>query len=188
MDLRKHVGSVLTGLVSLLVAGGCESLNNTDRGILTGAGLGAVAGGLVGAAAGRPAAGAAIGAGLGGIAGGATGAAIDNSERRIQAQMAAAQRPPLSLQEVVELTTSGASDAVIINQIRNSGSVYQLTAQDIIWLQNSGVREPVIREMQATAYRPVRQVYTAVPVSPVYVVSPLPPPVGVGFHFGRCCR
>jgi hypothetical protein len=172
-----------TALVPLFFLNGCQSMSNTDKGVLGGAGLGAVTGGLVGAATGHAGAGAAIGAGLGGVAGGLTGAAIDNSERKQAIREAAAQNPPVSLTDIVQMTQKGSSDSVIIEQIRVTGSVYHLSSQEIMWLQDNGVREPVIREMQATAYRPARRVYTAAPVvQPVYVVEE-PPPIGVGVGF-----
>jgi outer membrane lipoprotein SlyB len=165
---RALLGSTL---VSVVVGGGCQSMNNTDKGVLAGGGLGAVAGAL--AAGPRHAGvGALAGGAIGAVAGGLTGAAIDNSEKKAAARDAALRNPPLTLEDVVKLTSSGASDDVIITQIRSTVSVYHLAAEHIIWLQNNGVREPVIREMQATALRPVQ---------PVYVVQPAPPPpVGVG--------
>lgn len=179
---------VLSGLVTfLLLTTGCS---HTEQGI----GVGGLFGGLFGALAGGPRhapAGAAIGV-LGGAAlGGALGAQEDRRERREAAQLAAMRQPPLSISDIINLTASGTSDQVIINQIRTSGAIYHLTANDLMVLNNGGVREAVIREMQATAVRPARQVYTAVPVAqPVYVVEPVPPPpvVGVGVTFGRRCR
>lgn len=185
--VRRHL---VAGLLTAVLAGsGCQSMTNTDRGLLTGGALGAIGGAAIGSLAGRPAAGAAIGAGIGAVAGGANGAAIDRSERKMQAQaQAVAAQQQLGLRDVVDLTASGSSDDVIITQIRQSGTVFRLTAQDIVWLQNQGVREAVIREMQASAYRPVRHVYTAVPVAPVYVVQPVPPPPPVGVGVGLTFR
>jgi hypothetical protein len=78
------------------------------------------------------------------------------------------------------------TDDVIISQIRTTGSVFQLSTNDIVWLKTSGVSDPVVQEMQASATRYPRRVYTAVPVyaEPVYVE---PPPVafGVGIGFRR---
>jgi hypothetical protein len=187
---------LLSAALAPMCLGGCQSMSNTDKGLLTGGALGATAGGLIGAVTRHPVAGAAIGAGLGAAAGGLTGAAIDNSERKAEARAAAAAAaaappvPPLSLKDVVDLTASGASDTVIVNQIRVTGSIYYLSAQDILYLQNSGVREPVISEMQATAYRVPRRIYSPAPVvQPVYVYPPPPPPppigLGVGFTFRR---
>jgi hypothetical protein len=176
--LRVLLGS---SLVAVAVSNGCQSMNNTDKGLLAGGGIGAAAGALAGGPR-HAGAGALIGGVLGATAGGLTGAAIDNSEKKAAARQAALQNPPLRLEDVVRLTGSGASDDVIITQIRNTGSVYYLTADQIVWLQTNGVHEPVIREMQATAQRP-RPVYVA-PVQPVYVVEPPPPPPPVGIGVG----
>jgi hypothetical protein len=157
-------------------------MNNTETGALAGGGLGAVVGALAGGPR-HAGVGALIGAGAGAAAGALTGAAVDKSERKAAERAAALRNPPLSLEDVARLTASGASDDIIIGQIRSTGSVYFLTAEQIIWLQNNGVRDPIIREMQATATRP-RRVYTAVPVQPVYVVDPYPPPPPVGFGVG----
>jgi surface antigen len=182
---------VLTVVLTLFLHSGCSSMSNTDKGVLTGGALGATAGGLIGGSHGKAAPGAFLGGALGAVAGGLTGNAIDKSEQRAEARAVAAAsatapaaQPALSLQDVVELTRSGSSDDVIINQVRLSGAVYQLRTEDLLYLQNNGVREPVIRELQATGYRQPRRVYTAVPVAqPVYVYPPPPPPVGVGFGF-----
>jgi hypothetical protein len=160
-------------------------MSNTDGGILAGGGLGAAAGALVGGQRGHAGTGALVGGALGAVAGGITGSAIDRSERRAtQAAQAAAvaQQPPLAVADVIRLTQSGLSDDVIINQIRTTGSRYNLSADDLTALYSAGVREAVIREMQATASRPVRYVQPVAVAQPVvvYPVEP-PPPVGVGF-------
>lgn len=174
----------ITALMPVLVVAGCEGMSHTDKGVLGGAGVGALAGGLVGHALGNTGAGAAIGAVTGGIAGGVTGAAVDKAEAKAEARAVAAvqQRTALQLPDVAQMTQQGISDAVIIEQIRVSGAIYRLSSNDILWLQQNGVHEPVIREMQQTAYRAPagRVVYTQ---APVYVVDPYyppPPPVGVG--------
>jgi hypothetical protein len=183
---------LLLGGALLVLGGGCQSMSNTDKGVLAGGGIGAATGTLIGSATHHTGAGAVLGTAIGAITGGLFGSAIDNSERKQAAANAAAvaaanQPPPLSLEDVQKLSANGTSDGVIINQIQASGSVYRLTADQILWLQNYGVHEPVIREMQATANRAPRAVYTATPVyQPVYVYEAAPPPVvGVGFSYGR---
>jgi osmotically inducible lipoprotein OsmB len=167
-------------LLPAVFGSGCQSMSNTETGALAGGGIGAAAGAL--AAGPRHAGiGALVGAGIGAAAGALTGKAVDNSEKKAAAREAALRA--ISLEDIARLTASGTSDEVIINQIRASGTIYSLTAEQLIWLQNNGVREPVIREMQATATRP-RRVYTAVPVQPVYVVDPYPPPPPVGVGVG----
>jgi surface antigen len=170
---------VLLGVSALpMVLGtGCQSTNNTEGGLLAGGGLGAVVGAL--AAGPRHAlAGALIGGAAGATVGGLAGASADKSEQRAAnaaaARDAALRNPPLGLEDIARLTASGTSDDVIIAQIYNTGSVYYLGAEHIVWLQNNGVHEPVIRAMQATVNQP-----RMVAGQPVYVVQP-PPPVGVG--------
>ena len=162
-------------LWSSALAAGCS---HTEQGLVGGGLIGSVIGSIAG---GRRHSGA--GAVVGGLAGAAVGGAVGSAkDRKVEAREAAAHsQPPLSHQDVISLTASGMSDAVIIDQIRRSGAVYHLTAQDLQTLHNSGVREPVIREMQATVHRPVRRVYTA---QPVIVVEPPPPPPPVGIGVG----
>ncbi len=173
---------ILGSLLPLSMASGCS---HTDQGVIGGGMFGALLGALVGGPR-NAAAGAAIGGLAGATAGGLIGASEDRAERKAAAAEAASRQPPLSLQDIVNLTASGVGDDVIITQIRASGAVYHLSAQDLMMLNNNGVQPSVIREMQATASRPVRQVYTAVPVQPIYVVEPPPPPpVGVGITYIR---
>jgi hypothetical protein len=168
---------------------GCAGMSNTDRGVLGGGALGAGAGAAIGSLTGHTGAGAAIGAVTGAVTGGLVGNAADESERRRAAQLAAANaRPPMSLEEIATLAQQHVSDDVIISQIHTTGSAYNLTADQIVWLKQVGVSDRVVEEMQLTTRFP-RRVYTAVPVypDPVYVVEPPPPPVhvGIGFGFGR---
>jgi len=163
-------------LLPALLACGCEGGPNATGGALAGGAIGAGTGALIGRGPG-----ALIGAGVGAVTGAVVGNSIDerkarqNSQAVAQAQAAANQRA-LQLPEVVNLTASGASDPIIINQIRSTGTVYNLSANDILYLRSNRVSDVVISEMQATAYRPQR-VYTSAP--PVVVYDP-PPPVGVG--------
>ena len=81
--------------------------------------------------------GALAGGALGALAGGLTGNAIDESEKKQQAQIAAAtaaQRAPLGLTDIVNMAQQHISDEVIISQIRTTGSIYHLSPSDIEWL------------------------------------------------------
>jgi hypothetical protein len=170
-------------MVVLLAGSGCQTATGT--GAAAGGAIGAGVGGLLSHCPGGAVLGGLIGAGAGALGGSIVD---DNRERKAEqaavAAAAAATPPPLSLQQVVQLTQNGTSDGIIIDQIRASGAIYRLRAEDILYLQNNGVREPVIHEMQLTTYRgPRRVVYSAAP-PPVYVVEPAPPVVGVGFGYG----
>ena len=55
---------------------------------------------------------------------------------------------PISPDDVVAMTQSGLSDALIIQQIQIKGVTQRLTVSDVIQLHRLGVREPVISAMQ----------------------------------------
>jgi hypothetical protein len=179
-------------LLPLSLLTGCSSTNNTGQGIVGGGLLGGALGALVGAAAGRPLAGAAIGAGIGGTMGGVAGASEDRRERRyVQAVAAAEQRAQDELVEVAKMAQAHVSDAVIIQHVRNSGAIFNLTSDQIVWLKQQGVSEGVIQEMEYTGRVAVRPVYPYpgyVVTQPVVVAEPAPPPgpyVGVGVTYAR---
>ncbi|MFO0810301.1 MAG: glycine zipper domain-containing protein [Gemmataceae bacterium] len=170
---------------------GCSTMDHTEKGIVGGGLLGAATGAVIGKATGNTAAGALIGAAAGGTAGGLIGNEIDDSEKKIKQASATAAVPvrgPLSLQEIATMAQQGISDAVIIGQIRSTGSVYTLSPSDISYLKQYNVSDPVVLEMQATATRvppPRPRVYARPYYGPeVVVVEPCPPPpVGVGFTY-----
>ncbi len=173
-------------VLPVLLACGCSSMSNTDRGVLGGGAIGAGTGALIGNATGHTGAGALIGGAVGAVTGGLIGNAADEREKKTEAAIAAAQaQQQIGLTDIVQMAQQHVSDPVIISQIRSSHSVYQLSAQDTIWLKQNGVSDAVITEMMATPHYP-RRVYTAAPVyaEPVYVVEPPPPPVGVGVGVG----
>ena len=62
---------------------------------------------------------------------------------------------PISPDDVVVMTQSGLSDAMIIQQIRIKGVTQRLTVADVIQLHRLGVREPVISAMQGVIPTPV---------------------------------
>jgi surface antigen len=176
-------------IAPLLLACGCSSMSDTEKGVGLGGVIGAGTGALIGNATGHTGAGALIGAGVGALSGGLIGHAVDEDKKETDAKVAtalAAQQGPMGLTDVVYLAQQHVSDEVIISQIRSTHSVFQLSANDTVWLKQQGVSDVVVQEMLATASRYPRRVYTAAPVypQPVYVVEPPPPPVAVGFGFG----
>lgn len=186
---------VVTGLVlPLALTTGCSSTSsNTERGLVGGAAVGGVLGTLVGAAAGRPLQGAAIGAAVGGTVGGVSGAAEDRRDRRYaQAVAGAEQRGYAELTEVAKMAQAHVSDVVIIQHIRNSGAVFNLSSDQVVWLKEQGVSDVVIQEMETLGrVRFVRPVYPGYVVTqpvapPVVVVEPPPgPAIGVGVTYVR---
>jgi len=169
-------------LIPVLAVCGCSSMNNTEAGAGAGGLIGAGTGALIGSATGHTGAGALIGAGVGAVSGGLIGHAVDKSEERTAAQIAAANpRGSMGLIDVVQLTQARASDDVIIAQIRTTASVFRLSSADTIYLKQQGVSDAVITEMLATATRYPPTVAVPVYGPPVYAD---PPPVSVGVGFG----
>lgn len=145
---------------SALAFAGCETPYGTpDRagtGALAGGGIGALSGAVIGSASGHAGAGALIGGAIGAVTGGLVGHSMDVQEAerlRMQAPQTYVRvehGQPLSVPDVKALSAARISDEVIIGQIRNSRSVYRLSASEIIDLQNSGVSQPVISFMVNT--------------------------------------
>jgi hypothetical protein len=178
---------------------GCSTMNNTEKGALgggaVGAGVGALAGGGKGALIGGL-----IGAGTGGVVGAVADDRQDARQTKAavaQANAAAAQaqQAKLGMMDVVHMVQQGHAPEVIITQIRNTGSSFQLSPTDLDYLKTCNVPDQVIVAMQNA--RPVS--YVAAPrrvyvqddpqviytrPAPVYVYGP-PPPAGVVFVGGR---
>lgn len=173
--------------LSLLSTLGCSSMNNTEKGMLGGAAVGTGAGALLGR--GHPGA-MLVGGLLGTAVGGIAGSEQDRRDDRrawAQAQANAQAQRQMSVPEVIQLSQRGTSDDIIINQIHSTGSVFNLTTNDLIDLQNHNVSNRVIAAMQARRIaRPV-VVAPAPPPEVVYVAPPPPPPpgFGVGVVIGR---
>jgi hypothetical protein len=184
---RKVVFHVLVILATLICVNGCASMSNTEKGTLAGGSIGAGTGAVIGSATHNTGAGALIGGAVGALAGGLTGHAVDESERKQDAKLAAATAPPargpLRIEEVAQLARDHIGDEIIINQIRTSGTIFTLTVEDINYLKQNGVSDAVIAEMQNTVYRCPRRVYTPAPVMIVEPAPPPPPPIGVGVGF-----
>lgn len=167
----------------LLVAGsGCSSMNHTEKDALVGTGVGA--GAMALATRGNP-----VATVFGGLVGGLFGAAIGNSEDRherhekayaqAQANAAAyAARNQMQLSDIIQMSQRGTSEDIIIRQIDATGSVFNLTTNDILDLQNQGVSRNVIAVMQSRRY--ARPVVVAPPPGAIIIADPPPPPVSVG--------
>ncbi len=86
-------------------------------------------------------------------------------------------------QEVIKLTKAHMSDGVIIAYIRNSGAAYNLSGDDILYLNSQGVSQPVISELLhsngAAAQAPATPAGPAQPPSSAPMVPPPAPPGSV---------
>jgi len=154
---------------------------------------GSVLGGLAGAAAGvaigehnhKPVAGALIGGAVGLVTGAVLGNARDRQlaenracqyqqQQQLQQQLQYQQQQQVaravSIEDVIAMSRSGLSEAVIINHIQANGVRNELQVADVITLHENGVGQQVISVMQ----RP-RTISVAPPTivsAPVYQSAP----------------
>jgi len=184
---------------------GCATMDNTEKGLAVGGGIGTVAGAGLGALAHNPVAGAVVGGLTGAAIGGIAGADKDDRQERArdvqQAQAVAtqAQQRMLTVPDVVHLAQQGHAEQVIINQIRATGSGFQLTSGDLDYLKGNGVTDRVIAEMQVArpsptvVVRPQPTVYIDRPYysrpyypAPAVIIAPRPFYYGYGHHHRGC--
>ncbi len=180
--MKKHL--LISGLAGLAVClTGCVNpdgtQNNTGSGALLGGAIGALSGAAIGGShhGGQDAL---IGAAVGAVAGGLIGNSMDQEQQaRLRAQSPQTyarveQGQPLSLADVKSLAHAGISEDVIISQIKNSHTVFRLSAADIIDLRDAGVTDKVVNYMINTASNVPEAVSSP---APVIQYAPPPPPV-----------
>lgn len=182
---------LISGLLLAGLGAGCSGMSHTDKGVVGGGLIGAGAGALIGAATGNPGLGAAIG-GVGGAAvGGVTGAVADNAQAKGYAQgvahthaMQAAQKQ-MTVGDVISLTHQHIPENIIIQQIRSTGTAFNLTTNDIILLKQNGVSDGVVHEMQSRNYKTGPVMVAPAPIyKQVTVIHHEPPPPRIHFGIG----
>ncbi len=146
---------------------------HTERGAVLGGVTGALAGAAIGKHNGETAGGALIGAAAGLLGGALIGNSLDaESSRRqyVEQQVIAQHSRAVSTTDVLSMTQSGVSDAVIVNHIREHGVQHRLEVSDVIFLHRNGVSEPVLSALQhAPVGAPVRVVPVRTYAPPVVV-------------------
>lgn len=188
---------ILTAGLLALAGSGCSTMSNTEKGAGIGAALGAGVGTAIGAATGNPKTGAVVGGLLGAGVGGAVGNEADQREKD-QAEARAietANARKMGLMDVVQMHASGVDSRVIVNQIRATGSTFNLSTADIQYLNDQRVPSDVIVAMQQSqaavhtrggrtvvVREPETVIYERPIYRPVYVA---PPPVGFGVTYIR---
>ncbi|TWU34126.1 hypothetical protein Q31b_55970 [Novipirellula aureliae] len=153
-----------------------------QRGATLGGLAGAVAGGLIGDHNGEAGAGAAIGGVVGAVTGGLLGNANDKERayreqqyyKQAQQSAAVATQSAVSVADVANMSRSGLSDSVIVNQINQRGVQQTLSVADIIALHQAGVRETVITAMQQAPTGIQRSAPAAQPIVQQPVIQPAP--------------
>ncbi len=170
-------------MAAAIFLAGCQnpdgSANNTGSGALIGGAIGAITGAAIGENNHNAGGGAAIGAAAGLLLGGLIGNAADQEQReRLRAQAPQTyqrieQGQPLSLADVKALSRAGISDDVIVSQIKNSHTIFRLSAADIIDLRDAGVTDKVVNYMINT---PSTAPESAASTTQVIQYAPPPPP------------
>jgi len=204
MNMQVRLAALALTLIAA-ASGGCSHMSNTEKGVGIGGALGAGTGLAIGAATGNPKTGAAVGgllgAGIGGIAGSERDREVQEKRDLQQAQAVAtvhaqAQQQRMGITDVVHMSREGHDEQVIVNQIRSTGSTFQLSGSDLDFLKTNGVPPRVIVEMQNAKGSPVL-VQPARPVviheqptviyrepRPVVIYQRRPPPPPPGFMIG----
>ncbi len=132
-------------VVAAVALVGCETMGeNTQRGAVGGGLAGSVIGGIVGHQSGHGVEGAAIGAGVGAITGGIIGDKIDAKEAT------STTGEKMGISDVIALSKAGLADSAIIQKISDSGSVYNLSVEEIELLRKEGVSSAVVNHMMDT--------------------------------------
>jgi hypothetical protein len=173
--VMKQYGHMLLVAVFTISIAGCYYPGGRPDYTASGALAGGATGAIIGSAAGHHGRGGLVGAAVGAVVGGLIGHGMDQEqEARLRAQapqtlQRVEQGKPLTVGDVKSLAKAGISDDLIISQIRNSRTVYQLSPADIIDLKTAGISDKVIDFMINTQ--------TLIPSAEVAsVVGATPPP------------
>jgi hypothetical protein len=107
---------------------------------------------------------------------------------------AAPARLPYGVEDIVKLSRAQISEEIVLNYVRNSGTIYNLSPADIVVLRNEGVSDHVINAMldqrknvteaaakvqQAPAPNALTSTAAPPAAQPDYQVAPQPAPVYV---------
>ena len=157
MNLRAFfMRFVVLGMLLCGLSAGCQNMNATQRWAGMGAGSGAILGAIIGHQSGKTEEGAAIGAAIGGLGGAVAGNAQDMKEERDAAiayaaheqQVRRIQTKAMSNLKVIEMIQKTGSDQLTIDTIRELKGNFDTSPTSIIYLNNQGVSEAVIRAMR----------------------------------------
>ena len=162
----------------VLALSGCQTLGpNARAGTGVGGTMGALTGAAIGSRQGNALEGALIGATLGGLAGATIGDAADEVDYRNrlarQNQVQQIQQAAVTTEQLAQMTASGLSEELIINQIQTSGVATNLSTNDLINLKQRGVSDRVISAYQNGWARR----YAAQPQFPPAVIVPYGRPI-----------
>jgi len=171
MHTSRFIHSLCVTSILALLAAGCSNLPGTSKqqGAVIGGAGGAVAGAAIGGEKHRAAGallGGILGAGGGYVIGAHTDKTSTDTERARQADQTAQTQPAtpeqarasttadlnhdgfVTLDEVVAMRKAGLSDQEMINRLRATGQVFDLTPEQQRFLLDQGVSQSVVSQMQ----------------------------------------
>lgn len=67
------------------------------------------------------------------------------------------ERPPIPQEGIIAMVKAGTAPGDVIQKLRASGTVYELTATELVELSKKGVPDSVLNYMQSTQIQAVRQ-------------------------------
>lgn len=170
-------------LVAALLPSAALAQSRTQGGATVGGVAGAVIGGIIGHQNDETPEGALIGGAVGAITGGLIGRAQDNelarqrayqqqayyrNQQQLYAQQQTIAASGVSMTDVVNMSRSGISEAVILNHLQSKGVQRRLEVADIITLHQQGVSDTLITAMQQAPLA----TQLAAPAQPVVVQQP----------------
>lgn len=172
--MKRYCYLLMVTVVGISIAG-CMSPQGRQDYTASGALIGGATGAIIGSTAKDSGTGALVGGAVGAVIGSLIGHGMDQAQE-VQLRLQAPQtlerleyEQPLTVADVQALVKAGIRDDLVINQIRNSRTVYHLRTADIINLKNAGVSERIIDFMINTP----TQIQSAEVAG---VVGPTPPP------------
>ena len=91
-------------------------------------------------------------------------------------------KPPILPDQVVEMAKAGTPAETIIQKLKESGTVYQLSAAELVKLSKAGVPTSVLDYMQSTYLEAVRRDEAQ---RAFFYYPPYPPPYWYGRRYYR---
>ena len=171
-------------ILSWTAQNGLAQASRTQNGATIGGVAGAVIGGIIGKQNDETPEGILIGGAVGAVTGGLIGKAQDNAMQRqrqqqyyVQQQQAYVQQQTVvasgvSMSDVISMSRSGVSDAVILSQLQSRGVQRRLEVSDIIALHQQGVSDTLITAFQSAPLATQVAAPAYAPATPVYVQQP----------------
>lgn len=155
--MSRKIVNLFLGLSLIVLSVGCQNTKSKAvEGAVVGGVVGAAAGGIIGSQMHSAGAGVGIGAAVGAVAGGLIGSQIEKKPAPGTAEAAsgtattapATSSSQLTLQQIVDLSKQGVTEAAIIEKIKVTNTKLSLNDVDIKYLQEQGISQKIIDAMQ----------------------------------------